>query len=80
MPRLKHILGLAALVLFVGYFGVWRGFLLAYEQLGPVWGVVLGILAALGLIVIAVAGVIIIRTMRRVEGGDRPEDETNTPV
>lgn len=66
-PRIRHVLGLAILVAVVGYFGVWRGWGLAVEQWGPFWGGVVGIAALAGLVVIAAAGYIVIRTIPIME-------------
>lgn len=73
MPRLKHIIGLASLVIFVGYFAVWRGYLLMAEHYGVLWGVLAASVAGLGVAVIAVVGVVVIQTLRKMEGGDGPE-------
>ena len=69
MPRVRHIIGLGALVLLVAYFGVWRGYEMASLHFGPAWGLTAGIAMLAGLIVIAIAGCIVIRTMRMSEGG-----------
>lgn len=74
VPRLKHILVLGALLAFVAYFGVWGGYRIAEQALGPIWAAVVGIVAGLGLIVIAAVGYVIIRTMRIME--DKPPEES----
>jgi O-antigen ligase len=72
MPRVKHMIGLAALLLFVAYFAVWHAYLVMSGHFGQVWGVVAATIGALGLAVIACVGVIVIRTMRTVEEHDDP--------
>ena len=74
VPRLKHILALGALLAFVAYFGVWGGYRITDQALGPVWAVAAGVAAGLGLIVIAAVGYVVIRTMRIMEDG--PPDES----
>jgi hypothetical protein len=73
MPRVKHMLTLGALLAFVAYFGVWGGYRITEQAFGPVWAAVAAVFAGLGLIVIAIVGVIIIRTMRIME--ERPAKE-----
>lgn len=79
LPRIKHIVALSCLVAFVAYFAVWRGTLLMYEEFGAIWGVVAGVLSLAGLIVIITVGVIIIRTMRHMDGTPVAEETPNPP-
>lgn len=79
LPRFKHILALSCLVAFVAYFAVWRGTLLMYEEFGAIWGAVAGILSLAGLIVIITVGVIIIRTMRHMDGVPVAEETPDPP-
>lgn len=79
LPRIKHIVALSCLVAFVAYFAVWRGTLLMYEEFGAIWGVVAGVLSLAGLIVIITVGVIIIRTMRHMDGAPVAEETPNPP-
>lgn len=78
MPRIKHIVALSCLVAFVAYFGVWRGGLMMYEEFGAVWGAIAALVSVAGLIVITTVGIIIIRTMRHLEGAP-VADETPDP-
>lgn len=64
MPHVRHIIGLCALLLLVGYFGVWRGYEMARLLYGPAWGMIAALAMLAGLIVIAIVGCIVIRTMR----------------
>ena len=73
-PRRKHVLMLGGLLVFVAYFGVWGGYRVVEQAFGPVWATIAAVAAALGLIVIAVVGLIVIRTMRIMEG---PPPEAN---
>jgi hypothetical protein len=73
MPRVRHILGLLALVLLVAYFGVWRGYQAAALAFGPAWGSAAGMLSLAGLAVIATVGVVVVRTLRALESGAGPE-------
>lgn len=73
VPRVRHMLALGALLAFVAYFGVWGGYRIAGQALGPVWAAVVAVAAGLGLVVIAAVGFVIIRTMRIME--DRAADE-----
>ncbi len=79
LPRIKHIVALSCLVAFVAYFAVWRGTLLMYEEYGVLWGVVAGLLSGAGLIVITTVGIIIIRTMRHMEGAPAAEETPEPP-
>ena len=79
MPRLKHIVALVLLVIFVAYFAVWRGYLLMTEHYGALWGMIAATVAGLGLVVIAVVGFIVIRTLRTMEGGDAAEKKPQGP-
>ena len=79
MPRLKHIIGLVLLVIFVAYFAVWRGYLLMAEHYGTLWGMIAATVAGLGLVVIAVVGIVVIRTLRTMEGRDGAEKKPHGP-
>lgn len=76
VPRVRHMLVLGGLLAFVAYFGVWGGYGITDQALGPVWAAVAAVAAGLGLIVIATVGVIIIRTMRIMEDKAAAEDES----
>jgi len=78
VPRLRHLLVLGALLAFVAYFGVWGGYRITDQALGPVWAAVAAVAAGLGLIVIAAVGYVIIRTMRIMEDGP-PVDSGDSP-
>lgn len=75
-PRPRHAIGLAALLLFTGYFGVWRGYVLVESHFGAAWAVVVAIVGVAGLCVIAAVGLVVIRTMRRLEGLPPPDTES----
>jgi len=78
VPRVRHMLVLGGLLAFIAYFGVWGGYRITDQALGPVWAAVAAVAAGLGLIVIATVGVIIIRTMRIMEDratAERAEDD-----
>ena len=75
VPRVRHIAGLCVLVLLVAYFGVWAGYETVSLQFGPAWGMAAALLAAAGLVVIAVVGVVVIRTMRAMEPGGEVEEK-----
>lgn len=79
LPRIKHIVALSCLVAFVAYFGVWRGSLLMYEEFGAIWGAIAGLVSVAGLIVIVTVGIIIIRTMRHMEGAPVAEETPDPP-
>ncbi len=79
VPRLKHILALGALLAFVAYFGVWGGYRITEQALGPVWAAVAAVAAGLGLIVIATVGYVVIRTMRIMENRSPEEPEDGPP-
>ena len=53
---------LVLLVTFIAYFGVWKLYYAMIPTVGEIWSVVLATLATFGLGVIAVAGVIMVRT------------------
>ena len=72
LPRLRHMVGLAALVLFVAYFAVWHGYVVMSAHFGMVWGVVAALVGAIGVVIIAGVGLIVIRTMRTMEERDDP--------
>ncbi len=63
----------------MAYFAVWRGTLLMYEEFGVLWGVVAGVLSLAGLIVIVTVGIIVIRTMRNMEGVPVTEETPDPP-
>jgi len=64
---------------FVAYFAVWRGTLLMYEEFGVIWGVIAGVLSVAGLIVIVTVGIIVIRTMRHMDGVPVVEETPDPP-
>ena len=70
---MRHILGLLGLILLVAYFGVWRGYEAIAQHFGAAWGMVAAALLLAGLAVIASAGTVVVRTIRAVEPGTRPE-------
>ena len=72
MPRVRHMVGLAALVVFVAYFAVWHGYIVMSAHFGPVWGVIAAAVGAIGVAIIAGVGLIVIRTMRTMEQRDDP--------
>lgn len=74
VPRVKHMLVLGGLLAFVAYFGVWGGYRVIEQTFGPVWAAVAAVAAGLGLIVIAAVGVIVIRTMRAMEGNGAADE------
>ena len=74
---LRRWIALALLVTFVAYFGVWQLYLMMSALLGQVWAVLLAVLSAFGLGVIAVAGIIIVRTREilNATGAKREREE-----
>ena len=64
---------LVLLILFVGYFGVWQLYSVMLPTLGLIWASVLGMLAASGLSVIAIVGVVMVRTKEVMDA--TPHDE-----
>lgn len=71
-PRVRHIIGLCVLVLLIAYFGVWAGYETVSLQLGPAWGMAAALLVSAGLVVVAVVGSVVVRTMRAMETGREP--------
>ena len=77
---LRRWIVLALLVTFVAYFGVWQLYLMMSTMLGQVWAIVLGVLSAFGLGVIAMAGIIIVRTREILSAADaKSEGEEEEP-
>lgn len=66
-PRLRHWVGLAGLLLFLGYFGVWRGCTLVAHHFGLAWALAAAALGILGMAVVAVVGLAVIRAMRQMD-------------
>jgi len=77
-PRLRHSAGLVALLVFLGYFGVWRGCELVALHFGIAWVIAAAVLGLLGMLVVAVVGVAVIRAMRQMEDIPPPEQEGDT--
>jgi hypothetical protein len=77
-PRLRHSAGLAGLLAFLGYFGVWRGCELVALHFGLAWAVAAAVLGILGMLVVAVVGVAVIRAMRQMENIPPPDQEGDT--
>lgn len=50
-----------------------------YEEFGIIWGVVAGLLSLAGLIVIVTVGIIVIRTMRHMDGVPVTEETPDPP-
>lgn len=50
-----------------------------YEEFGAVWGVIAGLVSVAGLIVIVTVGIIVIRTMRHMEGTPVTEETPDPP-
>ena len=74
LATLRRYATLVLLVTFIAYFGVWKLYYAMIPMLGEIWSVVLATLASFGLGVIAVAGVIMVRTkavLDAAEPGDR---------
>ena len=61
---------LVLLVTFIAYFGVWKLYYAMIPTVGEIWSVVLATLATFGLGVIAVAGVIMVRTKAVLDAAD----------
>ena len=53
---------LVLIVTFIAYYGVWKLYYSMTPTLGEIWSVMLATMASFGLLVIAVAGVIMVRT------------------
>lgn len=77
-PRLRHSAGLAGLLVFLGYFGVWRGCELVALHFGFAWAIAAAALGLLGMVVVAMVGVAVIRAMRQMEEIPSPEQEGDT--
>jgi len=77
-PRLRHGAGLAGLLVFLGYFGVWRGCELVALHFGIAWALAAAALGLLGMVVVAVVGLAVIRAMRQMEEVPPPEQEGDT--
>lgn len=77
-PHLRHSAGLAGLLVFLGYFGVWRGCELVALQFGIAWAIAAAALGFLGMVVVAVVGLAVIRAMRQMEEVPPPEQEGDT--
>lgn len=45
MPRVRHMLTLGGLLAFVAYFGVWGGYRITDQALGPVWAAIAAVAA-----------------------------------
>jgi hypothetical protein len=69
----KRYMVLVLLILFVGYFGVWQLYSVILPTLGLIWASVLGMLAASGLGVIVIVGVVMVRT-KEVMDATRPDE------
>jgi hypothetical protein len=67
---------LVLLILFVGYFGVWQLYSVILPTLGLIWASVLGMLAASGLGVIVIVGVVMVRTKEVMDA--TPPDESGS--
>ena len=61
---------LVLLVTFIAYFGVWKLYYAMIPTVGEIWSVVLATVASFGLGVIAVAGVIMVRTKAVLDAAD----------
>ena len=61
---------LVLLVTFIAYFGVWKLYYAMIPTVGEIWSVVLATLATFGLGVIAVVGVIMVRTKAVLDAAD----------
>ena len=61
---------LVLLVTFIAYFGVWKLYYAMIPIFGEIWSVVLATMASFGLLVIAVAGVIMVRTKAILDAAD----------
>ena len=66
----RRYIMLVLLVTFIAYFGVWQLYYAMLPTLGEIWSVVLATLATFGLGVIAVAGVIMVRTKAVLDAAD----------
>ena len=69
----RRYMVLVLLILFVGYFGVWQLYSVILPTLGLIWASVLGMLAASGLGVIVIVGVVMVRT-KEVMDATRPDE------
>ena len=50
-----------------------------YEEFGLVWGAIAGFFSCAGLIVIVTVGIIVIRTMRHMEGAPVADERPDPP-
>ena len=66
----RRYIMLVLLVIFIAYFGVWKLYYAMIPMLGEIWSVVLAAMACFGLGVIAVAGVIMVRTKAVLDAAD----------
>lgn len=69
------VLGL--LIAFVAYFGVWQLCNVMLPALGLGWAVLLAVLAALGLCVIGIVGVVMVRTRAVMEASQDIDRESS---
>lgn len=75
---LRYVL-LAALLLFVEWFGVWELYHLMAPSIGGLWAGMMALFAALGVVVIGIIGVILIRTKDKMESADAPAVDERPP-
>ena len=66
---------LVCLTLFVAYFGVWQLYQVMLTSLGSFWAVVLATMASFGVGVIAIVGMIIVRTKAIMEVSKAKKEE-----
>ena len=66
----RRYIMLVLLVTFIAYFGVWKLYYVMIPTLGEIWSVVLVTVASFGLGVIAVAGMIMVRTKAVLDAAD----------
>ena len=66
----RRYIMLVLLVTFIAYFGVWKLYYAMIPTLGEIWSVVLATVASFGLGVIAMAGVIMVRTKAVLDAAD----------
>ncbi len=74
LRRAKHVVVLVAFLLFVAYFGVWRFWVLVERDFGQPWSTIAALVAGLGLVLIAVAGVVVIATRPPVDPPGPPRE------
>ena len=70
IATVRRYIMLVLLVTFIAYFGVWKLYYAMIPTVGEIWSVVLATLATFGLGVIAVAGVIMVRTKAVLDAAD----------